>query len=116
MRGRCSPSRARPSGLTVCISISNKEVMKQLFWVGLVIWTGCASSSELGTLVGRVRFINSGGGPNGEASLFAVPDGIRIIANLPGLSGGDHGFHFHSVAECQGPTFESAGPHFNPTG
>ena len=77
---------------------------------------GCASAGDLGTLVGRVRFVDVNGAPNGEASLFAVPDGIRIVANLPGLPVGDHGFHFHSVGECQRPTFETAGPHYNPSG
>jgi Cu-Zn family superoxide dismutase len=90
--------------------------MKKWLWVGVLVLGGCASSSgQLGTLVGRVRFVNTGGAPAGDASLFAVPDGIRIIATLPSLGDRDHGFHFHSVGECQRPTFESAGPHFNPT-
>src|SRR5688500_15150356 len=90
--------------------------MKQWWWAGVVWLCGCASAGDLGTLVGRVRFINASGAPSGDASLFAVPDGIRIIANFAGVGGGDHGFHFHSIGECQRPTFESAGSHFNPTG
>ncbi len=89
--------------------------MKKWIWVGALVLEGCASSGELGTLVGRVRFADTSGRPSGEATLYAVPDGMRIIANLPSLSGGDHGFHFHSVGECLPPTFESAGPHYNPT-
>ena len=86
-------------------------------WLAVILLTaGCASSGDDGTLVGRVRLMGTSGQPMGEASLFQVEGGIRIIANFPNLPEGDHGLHFHSVGECLPPTFESAGPHFNPTG
>jgi superoxide dismutase, Cu-Zn family len=90
-------------------------MMKKLV-MALVVVAGCASSSNDGTLVGRVRFVDTNGQPAGDASLFQVEEGIRVIANFPNLPAGDHGFHFHSVGECRWPTFDSAGPHHNPTG
>jgi superoxide dismutase, Cu-Zn family len=88
--------------------------MKKWLWV-LFLAGGCASGGDDGTLVGRVRFVDVNGQPAGDASLFQVDEGVRIIASFPNLGGGDHGFHFHSVGECRWPTFETAGPHFNPT-
>jgi Cu-Zn family superoxide dismutase len=29
---------------------------------------------------------------------------------------GSHGVHLHETGKCEGPSFESAGAHFNPTG
>jgi superoxide dismutase, Cu-Zn family len=81
----------------------------------VVVAAGCASGENGETLVGRVRFVDTNGQPAGDASLFQADAGIRVIANLPNLSDNDHGFHFHSVGQCTGPAFESAGPHFNPT-
>ena len=78
--------------------------------------TACASSSNnQGTLVGRAQLVDSAGQPAGEATLYAVTDGMRVVATLPGLPAGAHGFHVHSVGRCERPGFESAGPHHNPT-
>jgi Cu-Zn family superoxide dismutase len=77
--------------------------------------TACASSSDDGTLVGRARLIDANGQPAGEATFWAVTDGMRVVATLPNLPAGAHGFHVHSVGSCQPPGFESAGPHHNPT-
>ena len=51
----------------------------------------------------------------GEATLDQTRDGVRIVATFTGLPPGPHGFHIHEVGKCE-PPFESAGPHFNPTG
>jgi superoxide dismutase, Cu-Zn family len=89
--------------------------MKKKWLATLVLAAGCASSGDGETLVGRVRFVDTTGQAAGEASLFQAAEGIRVTANLPGLGAGEHGFHFHAVGDCKGPTFETAGSHFNPT-
>jgi Cu-Zn family superoxide dismutase len=48
-----------------------------------------------------------------------IPDGrtrtLRVSAVVHGLTPGRYGIHVHAVGRCEGPAFESAGPHWNPT-
>lgn len=41
----------------------------------------------------------------------------RIVVHIraTGLIPGSHGTHLHATGRCEGPGFESAGSHFNPT-
>ena len=78
--------------------------------------TACASAAEDGgTHAGSVSLIDSSGQPAGTAELYQTNTGLRIVANLPGLPAGEHGFHIHAVGSCQPPDFQSAGGHYNPT-
>ncbi|MEP6716174.1 MAG: superoxide dismutase family protein [Terriglobia bacterium] len=51
----------------------------------------------------------------GTAKISAAGTGVKIVAHLKGLPPGEHAFHFHAVAKCEGPAFTTAGGHFNPT-
>lgn len=85
-------------------------------WLAALV-AGCASTGEdLGTHVANVRFVDTRGQPAGDATLYSVANGVRIVANLPGVSDREYGFHIHSVGECNAPMFESAGPHYDPAG
>lgn len=41
-------------------------------------------------------------------------EGVRIIAEISGLTPGEHGFHVHEKGDCSAPDATSAGAHFNP--
>ena len=43
-------------------------------------------------------------------------DGIFIAVSATGMGPGEHGIHMHMTGQCEGPKFESAGGHWNPTG
>jgi Cu-Zn family superoxide dismutase len=58
--------------------------------------------SPTGNLLGTLRLAHT---PSGSA---------RLVGTLTGIPAGKHGIHVHAVGVCNGPSFESAGGHFNP--
>ncbi|MFK2824766.1 superoxide dismutase family protein [Bacillus sp. B190/17] len=59
---------------------------------------------------------NSDGKKIGTAKLEQADTGVLIKVEASDLPPGAHGFHIHETGKCDGPAFESAGGHFNPTG
>lgn len=55
-----------------------------------------------------------GNNVSGKVTFTKVDDGIKIVADLKGLSEGKHGFHVHEKGDCSAPDGTSAGGHFNP--
>ena len=51
----------------------------------------------------------------GQALLQQTPHGVLFKLELKNATPGIHGLHIHDVGRCDGPAFESAGGHFNPT-
>lgn len=51
---------------------------------------------------------------HGIVTFTPAEDGIRIVADIEGLSPGKHGFHIHEYGDCSAPDGTSAGGHFNP--
>jgi len=52
-----------------------------------------------------------------EVGRAIVRDSLGTILfhfTVSGLPAGSHGVHLHEAPKCEGPGFESAGPHYNP--
>lgn len=52
----------------------------------------------------------------GNVSFYEVPGGLRVEAQVTGLTPGEHGFHVHELGDCSAPDASSAKGHFNPAG
>ena len=53
----------------------------------------------------------------GTVTFIQTPEGVRVQANLTGLTAGtEHGFHVHQYGDCSASDGTSAGGHFNPHG
>jgi len=53
---------------------------------------------------------------SGTVTFIQTMQGIKVIADLNGLSVGSHGFHIHEFGDCSATDGTSAGGHFNPEG
>ncbi len=51
----------------------------------------------------------------GTANLTESKGGVRVKADVKGLPPGLKGIHVHEKGLCEGPKFETAGSHYNPT-
>jgi Cu-Zn family superoxide dismutase len=56
-----------------------------------------------------------GNAVTGVVTFEEVASGVRVIANLTGLTPGKHGFHIHEFGDISSEDGSSAGGHFNPT-
>jgi Cu-Zn family superoxide dismutase len=66
-------------------------------------------TKAVATIVGT-----DGNNVSGTVSFTKESGGVRVVADLNGLSPGEHGFHIHENGDCSGDG-SAAGGHFNPT-
>lgn len=55
-----------------------------------------------------------GNSVSGMVTFTKVEGGVKIVADVTGLTPGLHGFHIHEFGDCTAPDAASAGGHFNP--
>ncbi len=100
--------------------------MRNIVMIGLLalllLFAGNAASQEKGAKTGTtnkaiaVLHPTEGNKVTGTVTFTKEKNGVRVVAEIDGLSPGEHGFHIHEFGDCSRPDAESAGGHFNPTG
>jgi Cu-Zn family superoxide dismutase len=55
-----------------------------------------------------------GNAAKGTVYFYRTDQGVRVVAEVTGLTPGLHGFHIHQYGDCSAPDGTSAGGHFNP--
>lgn len=63
-----------------------------------------------------ILYPTQGNNASGTIMFTKTGEGIKVTADLQGLSKGKHGFHIHEFGDCSSPDGMSAGGHFNPEG
>jgi Cu-Zn family superoxide dismutase len=63
-----------------------------------------------------VLYPTQGNSVSGNITFTKVDGGIKVVADLQGLSKGKHGFHIHEFGDCSSADGSAAGGHFNPEG
>jgi Cu-Zn family superoxide dismutase len=53
---------------------------------------------------------------HGVVRFTKTAEGVKVVADVSGLTPGKHGFHIHEYGDCSAPNGTSAGGHFNPEG
>lgn len=51
----------------------------------------------------------------GIATISEMPAGLMLEVSVNNLSAGEKALHLHTIGQCDGPDFKSAGGHLNPT-
>ncbi len=57
----------------------------------------------------------SGSQVMGTVTFTKTDDAVQVVADVTGLTPGQHGFHIHEFGDCSATDATSAGGHFNPT-
>jgi Cu-Zn family superoxide dismutase len=80
--------------------------------------TGCLTDQPPANVRHAVVQLNpaSGSDVRGTVHFYELKKGMRVVAEVTGLTPGKHGFHIHDKGDCSAPDATSAGPHFNPGG
>jgi Cu-Zn family superoxide dismutase len=69
----------------------------------------------LGAEARTATLIDGTGRAIGSVAIEEDPGHATLTLSASGLTPGEHGAHLHAVGRCDGPGFQSAGAHWNPT-
>lgn len=61
-----------------------------------------------------VLYPTAGNKVSGTVTFSRVADGVKVVADLDGLTKGLHGIHIHEYGDCSASDGSSAGGHYNP--
>ena len=81
----------------------------------LVVTSVAVAQAQVVTRAVAVLSPTKGSTVSGTVTFTKVQTGVKIVADVSGLTPGLHGFHVHEFGDCSAPDASSAGGHFNPT-
>lgn len=100
--------------------VLNNGLLVSLTALALIMFSGvsvnAAEHERTATITKAIAVLHptEGNKVHGVVTFAKEGDGIRVVADISGLSPGKHGFHVHEYGDCSAPDATSAGGHFNP--
>ena len=98
----------------------HKIMLPVIFFIAVFMATsvgpvlaGGTEGAEINKAV-AVLHPTQGNDVNGTVYFSRTKNGVKVEADIMGLSAGKHGFHIHEFGACTAPDGTSAGGHFNP--
>jgi len=98
----------------------HKIILPVIFIIAVVMATSIspvfadeAGSAKINKAV-AVLYPTQGNNVSGTVFFSRTKSGVKVEADIMGLSAGKHGFHIHEFGACTAPDGTSAGGHFNP--
>jgi Cu-Zn family superoxide dismutase len=85
-----------------------------LMVVSVVALAVLSAQAESVTKAVAVLSSTKGNSVSGTVTFTKVDGGVKIVADVTGLTPGLHGFHIHEFGDCSAADATSAGGHFNP--
>lgn len=83
--------------------------------LGVALMAGCGKEGHGVSSKGiAILYPTEGSKVKGYVSFEKSGNGVRVVADMDGLSPGPHGFHIHEFGDCSSSNANSAGGHFNP--
>ncbi|UCH64213.1 MAG: superoxide dismutase family protein [Fidelibacterota bacterium] len=98
------------------IVISAVAIVFIIWFLTAILGAETPTREEGATRAIAVLYPTGGNGASGSVRFIQADHGVRVVAQLHGLTPGPHGFHIHQYGDCSAPDASSAGGHFNPTG
>ena len=114
--------------------MKNMKILSSLILSGALLFCGCNSDDHHDPASSAKTMSTSNGAAmatlapskaaatqpsnnhvTGTVSFDEVADGVKVMADVRGLSPGEHGFHIHEAADLSDPTLKGAGGHYNPS-
>ena len=99
--GACSREAEVPGGDNLAIEPTAEDISN-------------ATGNDIGAAQ-NITFASGDGAPLGSVMVSEGAGGVTLMIEAIGMPEGVHGIHLHEKGLCDGPKFESAGAHWNPT-
>lgn len=92
-----------------------KKIILSVLGAGFLVFIAAAYGNDA-DVTKAIAVLNSthNNKATGIVTFSKTELGVKVVADIEGLTPGAHGFHIHQFGDCSAPNADSAGGHYNP--